>query len=254
MRKLIIGAAALLAVALPGVAAADATGYVGLSYATLDDDDLSNKDGGIGLEGAVVANAGGSWNVQFDAHHAGMEHGDHEHAFSNATAHLFTRNADWAAGGFAGLANRDGSSRYHVGVEGQLYLTNATISAAYMYADETEGDSYEASTLDVEGSFFVTPNTAIGAGVGWFDDEWEGEDGFHYNVNVEHQFAGTPYSIGAAYFMYDADYESGGGHETDGFLIFGRWNFGTADLQTRSREGASMIGGVNHVRYASALW
>lgn len=254
MNKLLTGAAAVLAVAAPSVASAEITGYVGASYASVDDDDDSNKDGVIGLDGALVTDVGGAWSLQFDAHHGDMDHGGHNDAFSNATAHLFTRNESWAFGGFAGLGSRGGSSFWLAGVEGQFYTSDFTFGAAYTYADERNNDGYPLNAIDLEGAYFLTPNTSIGAGLGWFDDEWEDEDGFAYNLNIEHQLAGSPFSIGAAYFMHDADYSGGGEHEVDGFGIFGRWNLGTADLQTRSREGASMPGGANFVRHSVNSW
>lgn len=255
MKKILMGAAAVLAVAAPGVAHADTTGFVGLGYTALDDDDDGDKEDLVILDGAVASNIGGAWNVQFDAHHGYFDHGSHDDAFTNASAHLFARSSGWAAGGFAGLGTRGSDNIWLAGLEGQLYFSNVTLGGAWTFSDMTNGSGdTEFTLLDLDAAFFLTPNTSIGGGAGWYDDEWEGEDGYYVALNAEHQFAGSPFSIGGGYFMYDSDYSGGGGHEIDGFSIFGRMNFGTADLQTRSREGASLPGGVNFVRHASSVW
>lgn len=254
MKKVLLGAAALIAFVAPGVAAAQTSGNVTLGYATLDDDDDSNKDGVLSLDGSVVTDLSGAWNIQFDGRYSTMDHGGHDDAFSSATAHVFHRDGAFAFGGFAGLDNNGGSSLYHLGVEGQIYLPSITLSGAYTYSDQRNGTSFSGNAIDVTGDFFLTPNTSIGGLVAWIDDEWAGQDGLTYGINVEHQFAGSPFSIGASYTTAEFDYNGGGGHDVDSFGIFGRFNFGTGSLQERSQSGASMIGGSARNRGNILTW
>ena len=65
MRNWILGAAALLAVAGPGVAAAQ-TGYVGVNYGNADAG-AGNYEDFYGLEGAVAFAGSGSISFEVDA-------------------------------------------------------------------------------------------------------------------------------------------------------------------------------------------
>lgn len=244
----LLGAAALLAMAAPAVARADTTGYVGLGYASLDDDDDGNKDGYSTFNGAVVTELGGDWHVQFDAADGSMNHNSHDDAQSDATVHVFNRNGTFAWGGFGGFQNRTGSSLWDLGVEGQYYVGDFTFGADYTHSDVRNGGDYQVDSVDVTGDYFIMPNLSVGAGVTWRDDEFDAEDGYIYQANVEYQFADSPFSIGAAYWQANLDYDFGGSHDVNSFGVFARWNFGTPDLVTRSREGASMPGGSNFIR------
>jgi Gram-negative porin len=244
----LLGAAALIAIAAPAVAHADTTGYVGLGYATLDDNDDGDKESYTTLNGGVVTDIGGDWHVQFDAADGSMDHHGHDDAQSNATVHAFYRNSTFAVGGFGGFQSRTGSSHWDIGAEGQVYLGNFTLGGDYTHADVRNGGYYQTDSVDVIGDYFIMPNLSVGGGITWRSDEWEGEDAFVYQANVEYQFSGSPFSVGAAYWQADADYDSSGGHDTNSFGVFARWNFGTPDLITRNHEGASMPGGSNFVR------
>ena len=67
MRNWIIGAAALVAVAAPGVAAAQ-TGYVGVVYGNADPGGAADEDF-YGVEGAVAFAGSGSIVFEVDASH-----------------------------------------------------------------------------------------------------------------------------------------------------------------------------------------
>ena len=247
MKKYFLGAAAALAVAVPGVAAADTNGFVGLNYATLDDSWDSDKDDAYGLNGAVVTNIGGAWNLQFDAAQANMTHGDHNHAYSDANVHAFYRTDAFAVGGVFGYEN-NGDALYSLGVEGQYYLPRFTLSGSYTYQSDISDDDFQTQNIAVDGQFFIMPNLAVGGGVQWVDSEWAAQDGYNYSVNAEYQLANSPLSFGASYTKSDLDSQFGGGHYNDVFGVFARWNFGTPDLQTRSTSGASLTGGADAFR------
>lgn len=239
MKKIMLGAAAALALSAPGIASAQTSGYVGLGYTGVDDSWDSNKDSVVAIEGAVVTNITGAWNLQFDANISNMEHGAHYDSFSAANVHGFYRNDTFAVGGLVGFGGEGGSSVYNLGVEGQFYLPRLTLTGSYVYGNEFDNGDTDIHAIDVGGEFFITPNTAIGANIGWADSEWSGQDGYTYSISAEHQFAGSPFSLGARLSRADYDSTWGGGHDVDSIGIFGRWNFGTPDLQTRSTQGAS---------------
>lgn len=257
LKKVLVGAAAAAALMTPAVALADTSGHVGFSYSSLDDDDDGDKEAAMGLDGSLVTGIGGSWNMQFDGAQRLFEHGDHDHGYGQATAHVFHRDGSWAFGGFAGLNDNDGDTMYHVGAEGQFYLSNWTFSGAYTFADMRNDGSgpEEIDAIDLGADFFLTPNTSFGADFTWLDDGNEEEDGTVYAVNVEHQFAGSPFSLGAHYTLGEFDYAGGGGgHDTTAIGVFARYNFGTADLRERSQQGASMTGAGTLNRNSILNW
>ncbi len=75
MRNWIIGAAAILAVAVPGVAAAQ-TGYVGAVYNNIDIDGAADDSDAWGVEGAVAFAGSGSIVFEVDASIVDPDEGD----------------------------------------------------------------------------------------------------------------------------------------------------------------------------------
>lgn len=253
MKKVLLTAAAALAIAAPGVAAAQTSGFVGVDLTSIDDEADGDKENAMTLEAAMVTNVHGMFNLQIDAEMANMDHDSHVDTFSSLNLHGFYRSDVFAVGGLVGLDNESGSSRYNLGVEGQFYLPRATLTGAYTYSNDYDDGDFDIHNIDVNGQFFLTPHTALGANLGWTDSEWTGQDGFSYGLTAEHQFAGTPFSLGAHVTRAELDYSGGGGHDVETFGVFGRWNFGTPDLQMRSTTGASLIGGSG-VRNAILQW
>src|SRR5262245_52714598 len=98
MRNWINGAAALLAVAAPSVAAAQ-TGYVGANYGNVDAGG-GNDDDFYGLEGAVAF--AGSGSIVFEVDAAVVDSDDSDAAYG-LTGHIYSRNDSHLFGGFVGV-------------------------------------------------------------------------------------------------------------------------------------------------------
>ena len=96
MKKILMGAAAALAIAAPGIASADTTGNFAFSYNTLDDDNDGFKEDYLSLSGAVATDLNNGWTLQFDADLGDMNHDVHTDNFSTATVHAFTPNDSYA--------------------------------------------------------------------------------------------------------------------------------------------------------------
>lgn len=239
LKKVLVGAAAAAALMTPGLAAADTSGYASFSYNTLDDDNDSNKEDYLELNGAVVGSLGGSWNMQFDAATQNMNHDGHSDDMSTATVHAFSRSDGFAVGGFAGLTGGDTSALF-IGAEGALYLDRFSLAGAALLGEDREAGD-EVNGLSGAATFFLSDNFSLGADVSYFSIFDGDEDGTIYGVNAEYQFGGSPFSIFGGYHMSDQE-NFGTDREVDSFTIGGRFNFGTSTLLERDRSGASMPG------------
>lgn len=226
MNKWIIGAAALLAVAAPGVAAAQ-TGYVGAVYSDVDLGGGAEGEA-YGIEGSVA------WtNFELDASFLDSDDTD---TTTSVTGHLFSRNDRYLFGGFAGMADNDGDTLWQVGIEGAKYYDRWTLFGSLAYGEADDADA-EAIGVNIGASLFATDNFRIDANVLWADVESGGGDdnALGFGIGAEYQFASVPISIGASYANIELDDAN---VDADVFTIGIRYNFG-GSLYDRDRSGAS---------------
>lgn len=237
MRNWIIGAAALVALAVPGVAAAQ-TGYVGVQYGNSDNGTTDSDF--YGAEGAVAFAGSGSIVFEVNASYTDIDQGD---AGYGLVGHVYSRNDDTLFGGFVGVSGSDNNDGYIVGLEANKYYTNWTLAGAVAYADADNGsDGYG---VNAEGRFFVNDNFRLDARLGWANiDTGAGDsDGFAYGVGGEYQLASVPVSFTARYGTIDTD-----NGDVDTLSVGLRYNWG-GTLRDRDRNGASQasivgIGGL----------
>ena len=230
MKKLFLGAAALMALAAPGVSAAQ-TGYIGADYGSTDIDGLGSDDA-WGVSGAVELTP----NVAIDA---GVTDNDSDTAWG-ATGHLYTNNDARLLGGFVGVSDSDVSTSWTVGAEGQWYFGDTTLAAAASYAndDDNEVDAYG---VNGEIRYFVDQNFRIEGGLGWFNlDTPVGDDtAVSLGVGGEFQFTSAPISLGVGYTRTQTDDTD---IEADTVTATARWNFGGGTLHDRDHTGAALAG------------
>ncbi len=235
MRTWIIGAAAVLALAVPGVAAAQATGYVGAVYANSDSDAGDDSDA-WGVEGAVAFSGSGSIVFEVDAAAIEPDEGDTSTAL---VGHVYARNDDHLFGGFVGISDNNDSNTWFAGLEANKYFTNWTLAGAVAYGnnDDAEADGWG---VNAEARYFVTDNFRLQANVGWasIDSDAGDDDATQLGVGGEYQFNAIPISIAAGYAhteFSDADFEA------DTVTVGVRYNWG-GTLRDRDRNGASQAG------------
>ena len=231
MRNWILGAAALLAVAAPGVAAAQ-TGYVGVSYGNVDAGGGADEDF-YGLEGAVAFAGSGSIVFEVDA---AIVDGDNTDSATGLTGHVYSRNDSHLFGGFIGIADSDAAdTTWYGGLEASKYYTNWTLAGAIFYGNNNDND-VDGYGVNVEARAFVHDNFRLNGNIGYasIDSGAAGDnDAMIYGVGGEYQFASLPISIGAGYNTIDSD-----GGDVDTWTIGVRYNWG-GTLRDRDRSGAS---------------
>lgn len=230
MRNWIIGAAALLAFAVPGVAAAQ-TGYAGVVYGNVDVDDFDADV--YGVEGAVAF--AGSDSITFEVD-ASILDGDDSDTASSLAGHIFSRNERHLFGGFVAVTDSNESTTWSAGLEAAKYFADWTFAGALFYAsnDDANADGYGAN---LEARVFATENFRLQGNVGWASVDFDTTDdtALTYGVGGEFQFDGMPVSIAAGYSHTELDDVNA---DVDAWSVALRYNWG-GTLKNRDRNGAS---------------
>lgn len=240
MRNWIIGAAALLAVAVPGVAAAQ-TGYAGAFVGNAEADGGDDADF-YGVEGAVAFSGSGSIVFELDANVTDSDDADEGYGL---VGHVYGRNDSHLFGGFVGLAGNDDTETFTVGLEAAKYFASWTLAGAVAYGENDDFDS-EGWGANVEGRFFVQDNFRLDANVGFANIEYGSfgdDDAFSYGLGGEYQFAALPISVALGWDHVEFDEVD---TEADAWTLGVRYNWG-GTLRDRDRNGASqanVLGGL----------
>ena len=175
---------------------------------------------------------------------------------TSSTIHLFWRNSDFLAGGFAGLIHCNYMDLIGLGGEGHYFWGPATfvISAGYAEpARHQDAAVRQLTSVQAELRYFVTDNLRVDGNVSYLhmymanflQTEFFDTDSWGIGVNAEYAIPNTSLALLAGY------QHSGTSRYFDAFTVdadtfrFGvRWIFGH-DLRTRDRRGAS-LGNIGH--------
>jgi hypothetical protein len=253
MKKILLGAAAALAIAAPGVANANAIGSVGIAYGPMDQSDDGTKEDMLSLE-ANFATEMGHHQFQLGAASFDMDHSGHSHNYGALEGHLGHSRDTHAFGVFAGALQLSGDVAYGVGVEGAFYFGNFTVGGDISYASTRGDPAFDIASAAVNGAYYFAPNLALTGEVGYIDSEWMGTESANWALGLEYLFAGMPISVSGDYIATDADYDFGGGtSDTNVWQLGATYHFGGPDLMSRDRAGASQGGFVDVARYHTLL-
>ncbi|UPT62017.1 MAG: hypothetical protein M0D54_16775 [Hyphomonadaceae bacterium JAD_PAG50586_4] len=246
MRNWIIGAAAVLALAVPGVAAAQ-TGYVGAAISNTEFDAGDDFDS-YGVEGAVAFAGSGSIVFEVDA---ALSDSDDTDMGYGLVGHVYSRNDSHLIGGFVGVAGSDDSETWTVGVEAAKYYTDWTLAGAVAYGnnDDFGSDGWGANA---EARYFINDNFRLNGNIGFATIDYDSfgeDDAFSYGLGGEYQFAALPVSVAAAWNHVEFDEVS---TEADTLSLAVRYNWG-GTLRDRDRNGASQAGVLGSLGAAFGL-
>lgn len=242
MRSLIIGAAALLAMAASSIASAETGGAIKLTFASIDGDDSSSyycecyndsKDNVAALSGVVVTDLSqDGWRLQFNATSADLEHASHSDAYSQVEVHAVKNLGDVDVGVFAGMLNGNGTSFNELGIEAAMNFEGGQIAVSAATASSPNSNSYyddEITTVAATGTFNLNDNWSVGGSISStdFGNFGDSEDIESFGVNVAYHVPDTTLTIGVGY-------RSSEGEEEVEFLgVSLSWGFGEG---ARGRE------------------
>jgi hypothetical protein len=230
MKKFLLSAAAALAIAAPGVAAADSAD-VGVNF--------SNTDAGgdfdaWSLNGAFVHNLDGNMILQFDGEHIKMDvGGSADFGAGYGAANFGVRNDSYAFYGFVGLSDTFAFSGTSYGIGGQFYLPNMTFNGSYGITDF--GGNFDMSNLHVDATYFFTDNFGISAEAAQSDMDFA--DLRTLGVGAVWRPDGTNFTFNAGYRNFDFD-----GLDADQIRIGFTYNIGSSSAKENSQSGASLSG------------
>lgn len=245
MKKYVVTASLMAGLSMvSGAAFAQTSGTIGANWSHVDPDGGSETDG-YGINGGVAIPVGGNLAVLLDASWSTVDDTDVD--LTTGTAHLISRDADGAWGGFVGLGNLDAggidADLWSVGGEYAKFFDSSTLalSVAYATIDDTDVDLWG---LSGEYRIFSNDNLRFDLGGGWarVDTGFGDGDGFQVGAGVEYRFAGTPFSIGGNVSYLNSD--DLGDATTIGATL--RFDFGNESLKSRDRTGNTFgsLGGL----------
>ena len=182
-----------------------------------------------------------------------------------AGAHVSARDPRHGlVGGFAGFGDMTSwGGQYETpfffgGLEGQLYLNNLTFYAQAGDAIQLNNNltyigyptSFNVWFAQAMGRFFVSPNTKLEAGVGYFEGNAWGIDNsvyprddiqaLTYEAEVEHRFAGMPLSVFARASGFTDPSLGANGLSTFTVAAGLRIRFGRGTLLDDDRSGTTL--------------
>jgi hypothetical protein len=236
MKKMMYGAALAAAMIAPGLAHANTSGAVELSYENNDFDYGEFWDVELG---ALLLHDMSGWQFQAEGRTNLQEwdssSGQWSHSF--AAVHGSMDFGGWDGGAYAGLLNYYGDGGYMLGLEGRTALGNLSLDGSVSYASMYE-DSYDGVGVRVGGAFFFMPNAAITAGVARTDIE-SGQDYeiTELSIGGAFQFANNVTLFGG-YTNTDGDRSISSDYEGDTLEVGIRFNLNGGTLQDDANDGA----------------
>jgi hypothetical protein len=239
MKKILLGAAAVVAAsAMTGVAAAD-TADVGVHIGNIEADASGDADF-WGLSGAYSHQMDGGLVLQLDGQHDSIDLGA-DLGFSYGAVNLGMRNDSHALYGFAGLADWAALSVIGGGVGGQLYLGNFTVNGSVGFASSDDAD-LDVTVVNVDGTYFFTDNFGLTGQARFGDTEIGGAESevTTLGLGAAWRITGSNFTLNGGYQSIDGDFDEG-----DAWRFGVTYNIGTGSERERSQSGASFNGARN---------
>ncbi len=248
MRSLIVGAAALLALALPNMAAAETGGSIRFTYASLDggfDENFcecnDSKDSMVALGGTVVTDLSHEgWRLQFNGASADMDHNQHSDAMSQVEVHAVKNLGQVEVGLFTGMFNNNGWNFNELGVEAAMNFEKGRIAVSAVTADSPNASLFDETTsVAATGTFNLNDSWSIGATVSNTDF---GNFGSFNNGEVDSYGVSVSYRVPDSSLAITLGYRSSESNDADlDFVgVSFSWGFGEG-ARGREMPGATAL-------------
>lgn len=232
MKKLLLGAAAAVAIAAPGAALAQTTGEVGVHYSAVD---LQNgPDIDVWGLNAAVAHDFGSFTVQGDAASSRYD-ANSRIGIGNVSIAAGVRNDAYAVYGFVGHSSF-GSDSANIGFGGQYHLDRMSFNGSVGVADF---DGADVRAVNLDGVYYFTDNFGVLAEVGYGESRGGGTiEWTSAGVGGIYRFNQSPLSLDFGYRRTEHDTR-----DSDLLRFGATLAFGTTSARDAARNGPSFNGG-----------
>jgi hypothetical protein len=182
---------------------------------TLDDDSFSGFAGG-----RVNIPFGGGWNEELEVNGGWLWDGNG--SVAGVFSHTYYKNQAWAAGLLLGYGWLDpfdsgGTGIATVGVEGIVFMPNASVLGKVAWNGGGSGDIDDFVNVGVEGRYYFEPNTKLTGAIDYYSTD---PNAWQFTAAIEHRWSGTPFSgfLSGTYVTADSN-------NAWGFLIGARFAF-----------------------------
>lgn len=234
MKKIMHGAALAAALMAPGLASANTSGAIEVSY---EDNDFDYGDFWDLQLGAAVMQDMGGWMLQGEGR-ATMQDWDNDWRYGHGVAavHGSMDFGGWDGGIYTGILNYYGDGGLIIGLEGRTAFGNLSLDGSIGHASMAD-DNYDGTQVRVGGAYFFTPNLAINAGASQTDIESSGGADWEItelSLGAAYQFANNVTLFGG---YTNTDGENGADYEGDTINIGLRLNFNGGTLQDNTNDG-----------------
>ena len=221
-------------------------GYVGVEYSKTEpmgDTAAATPDvDAWSAEAAFSTPVGGFADLQGDikaSRYEGPAGG--ETWVTSPTLHLFHRDAGAAWGAFIGMSDTDAGTLYGGGIEGQAYLSSATLygSLGFGNLDDAAVD-YDVFAARLATRYFISENFRLDGSVGYYRQTGgltPNAEAIATGIGAEYQFAGIPASVRIGYERFNPE---GAAPTNETFRIGMRWALTGDTLAERDRLGPTM--------------
>jgi hypothetical protein len=256
MRNLLIGAAAFLAVAMPGAASALTAASVGASYGNYDPSGSSDDADMYGIDGAFSHDFDNGWKLQLDGAHDRIDFDGADVGASYGAVNLGMSNDSHSVYGFVTMADLLASSGIGVGVGGQMHFAQASVNGSVAYLDIGEAllDSGSLTNVHLDGTWFATDNLGVYGEVGWTEGEFDGSDETDWTtlgIGVNYRFDNSPWTVYAGY--QNREFDEG---DIDSFRVGFSYAIGTGTSREEMQSGPGWNGAESvyqEIRAVAAL-
>lgn len=243
MKKILLGAAAAMAIAAPTLAHAETTGVIDLGYQS---DDLNKGYSNFDLwhlGGAVQTDLGSSgWTVQLDGNTAlqSWDNSSGDDGQGYAAVHADTSMGTWDVGGFVGIQNYYDDGGVILGAETRTAFGNISVQGSLGYGTWNEYNDFTTWDGHVDAAYFFSPNMAVTAGFTYqeVDSDYSpsSDNQTEWSLGGEYQFA-NGMEVYGGYLNSDNDYS--GGYTVDTWNLGVRFHLNGGSLQDYTNHGAS---------------
>lgn len=251
MKTMLLGAAAVAALATPAIANAETRGSIDLGYEHNDFSYNSSTFQGYSLGATIIHDLSNGLTVQGDGRTTWQTWDGYDQDYNQnyAAAHLSTSANGWDFGAFAGVVGYYDNSGYMIGGETRTAFGDFSVDGSIAYSHFNDSTDFSAMHYRLGGAYFFMPNFAVTAGASWTHIDYSPDyDLTELSIGGAYQFANNV-TLSGGYTHTDGDRSNDTSYDGDTFMLGVSFNFNGGTLQENTNHGA-----WTSARHVSDTW